>query len=76
MAGSTRNHRPHGRTIRCAGGYLAFLPAPLPSPIEWSGTLVTALSHADLAVGRLAGEGRRFPDPHLFTPSFVRREAV
>ena len=76
MAGSTRNRRPHGRTIRCAGGYRAFLPAPLPPPIEWSGSLVAALSHADLAVGRLAGEGRRFPDPHLFIRSFIRREAV
>ena len=76
MAGPTRNHRAHGRTIRCAGGYRVFLPAPLPPPIEWSGTLVAGLSHADLAVGRLAGEGRRFPDPHLFIRSFIRREAV
>ena len=76
MAGLTRNHRPYGRTIRCAGGYRAFLPAPLPPPIEWSGRLVAALSHADLAVGRLAGEGRRLPDPHLFVRSFIRREAV
>ncbi len=37
---------------------------------------MAALSHADLAVGRLAGEGRRFPDPHLFIRSFIRREAV
>ena len=55
MAGSTRNRRPHGRTVRCAGGYRAFLPAPLPPPIEWSSALAAALSHADLAVGRLAG---------------------
>ena len=37
---------------------------------------MAALSRADLAVGRLAGEGRRFPNPHLFIHSFVRREAV
>ncbi|MCY4310045.1 MAG: hypothetical protein OXC54_01835, partial [Rhodospirillaceae bacterium] len=35
-------------------------------------TLAVALSGADLAVGRLAGEASRFPDSHLF----VRREAV
>ena len=76
LAGPTRNHRVHGRTIRCAGGYRVFLPAPLPPPIEWSGTLVAGLSHADLAIGRLTGEGRRFPEPHLFIRSFIRREAV
>ena len=76
MAGSAKSSQPHGRTIRCSGGYRAFLPAPLPPPIEWNDTLVTALSRADLAVGRLAGEGSRFPDPHLFVRSFVRREAV
>ena len=76
MVGSAKNRQPHGRTIRCAGGYQAFLPEPLPPPIEWSGTLVSALSRADLAVGRLAGEGSRFSNPHLFIRSFVRREAV
>ena len=76
MAGSARDRHPHGRTIRCAGGYRAFLPAPLPPPIGWNDTLAAALSRADLAVGRLAGEGSRFPNPHLFIRSFVRREAV
>jgi len=76
MAGSNMNRQPHGRTIRCAGGYRAFLPAALPPPIGWNDALATALSRADLAVGRLAGEGRRFPNPHLFIRSFVRREAV
>ena len=27
-------------------------------------------------VGKLAGEGRRLPNPHLFIPPFVRRETV
>ena len=76
MAGSAGNRQPHGRTIRCPDGYRAFLPAPLPPPIGWGGALAAALSRADLAVGRLAGEGRRFPNPHLFIRSFVRREAV
>ena len=52
------------------------MPAPLPPPIEWDGALTAALSQADFALGRLAGEGRRFPNPHFFIRSFVRREAV
>jgi Fic family protein len=35
-----------------------------------------ALSKADQAIGRLAGEGRRLPNPHLLIRPFIRREAV
>ena len=70
------NRRPHGRIVRGSGGYNAFVPAPLPPPIAWDGELVAALSGADRAVGRLAGEGWRFPNPHLFISPFLRREAV
>jgi Fic family protein len=73
---SHRERQPHGRRIRCAGGYRAFVPDPLPPPIEWSGGLAAALSAADRAVGQLAGEGRRLPNPHLLIRPFVRREAV
>jgi Fic family protein len=38
--------------------------------------LAAQLSEADRAIGRLAGEGRRFANPHQFIRSFVRREAV
>jgi Fic family protein len=68
--------RPHGRLIRCPGGYRAYVPEPLPPPIDWSADLAAALSTADRAVGRLAGEGRRLPNPHLLIRPFVRREAV
>lgn len=68
--------QPHGRTVRCAGGYRAYVPGPLPPHIEWSAGLAAALSAADRAVGRLAGEGRRLPNPHLLIRPFVRREAV
>jgi Fic family protein len=57
-------------------GYTAYLPDPLPPAIEWSLNLVHALSDADRAVGRLAGEGRGLPNPHLLIRPFVRREAV
>jgi len=71
-----RTRQPHGRRIRVAGGYQAYLPEPLPPPIEWTAKLAAALSAADRAVGRLAGEGHRLPNPHLLIRPFVRREAV
>ncbi len=58
------------------GGYRAYLPAPLPPEIGWDPGLAMALSEADLAVGRLAGEGRRLPNPHILIRPFLRREAV
>jgi Fic family protein len=68
--------QPHGRTVRCPAGYRAYVPDPLPPRLAWSDALAAALSRADLAVGRLAGEGRRLPNPHLLLRPFVRREAV
>ena len=68
--------RPHGRLMRQPGGHAAFIPAPLPPPFAWDSELVAALSTADLAIGRLGGEGRRLPNPHLLVRPFVRREAV
>src|SRR3989442_14371526 len=67
---------PPGRRIRCASGYTAFVPDPLPPELEWTPTLVRALSDADRLIGRLAGEGGRLPNPHLLIRPFVRREAV
>lgn len=68
--------QPHGRWIRAPGGYRAYVPAALPLPIAWDASLAAALSAADRAVGRLAGEGRRLPNPHVLIRPFVRREAV
>lgn len=70
------NREPHGRRIRRPGGYRAYVPAPLPPTIVWDEGLAAALSRADRAIGRLAGEGRRLPNPHLLIRPFVRREAV
>src|SRR5437899_5389233 len=69
-------HQPPGRRIRRPGGDRAYVPEPLPPRFEWSAGLAAALSAADRAVGRLAGEGRRLPNPHLLIRPFVRREAV
>ncbi|MFQ5478289.1 MAG: Fic family protein [Candidatus Binatia bacterium] len=72
----TTKRQPHGQRVRCPGGYRAYVPAPLPPRITWNLGLVAALSAADRAVGKLAGEGRRLPNPHLLIRPFVQREAV
>ena len=71
-----RQRQPHGRLVNCPGGYRAYLPSPLPPPINWDESLTVRLSSADRAIGRLAGEGRRLPNPHLLIRPFVRKEAI
>ncbi len=68
--------RATGRQLRLPEGYEAFLPDPLPPELTWTSRLVNTLSAADRAIGQLAGEGRRLPNPHLLIRPFVRREAV
>ncbi len=65
-----------GRWIKTLAGYRAFHPEPLPPQLTWTPQLVRALSDADQLLGRLAGEGRRLPNPHLLIRPFVQREAV
>jgi Fic family protein len=62
--------------VKCPGGYSAFLPDPLPPKLEWTPSLLRALSDADRRIGRLAGEGGKLPNPHLLIRPFIRREAV
>jgi Fic family protein len=68
--------RSAGRIVKGPGGYSAFIPDPLPPKLEWTPSLVRALSDADRRIGRLAGEGGRLPNPHLLLRPFIRREAV
>ena len=66
-----------GRYVRQPTGYSAFIPAPLPpDPPLQLGPLVSILSKADLAIGRLDGVGRTLPNPDLFVAMYVRKEAV
>ena len=54
----------------------AFVPNPLPPPINWSNRTVGLLSHADWALSRLDGRGADLPDPHLLIGPMSTREAV
>jgi Fic family protein len=74
--GKTAAETPSGRWIQTLEGYRAFHPNTLPPKLDWTPRLVRVLSQADLLVGRLAGEGRRLPNPHVLIRPFVRREAV
>ena len=62
--------------IKTSTGYLAFVPAPLPPSLVYSGDLVLTLSRADAALSELSGLGRLLPNPHLLIAPYVRREAV
>ena len=70
------NKRNSGYKIRCSEGYSAFIPNPLPPEIKWTTRLSHALSDADRLIGKLAGEGKRLPNPHLLMRPFIKREAV
>jgi Fic family protein len=72
----SKTEKPSGKWISTPQGYRAFHPDPLPPALNWSPRLVRALSEADQVLGRLAGEGRRLPNPHLLIRPFIQREAV
>lgn len=65
-----------GRVIQTPQGYCAYLPQPLPPPIDFQLPLIRALSEADQAISELAGIARTLPNPHLLIGPFMRREAV
>lgn len=58
------------------GTYHAFLPAPIPRDVDLTAATVSALSLADMALGRLGGAGRLLPNPHILVSPYVVREAV
>jgi len=67
-----------GRYVKQASGYRAFIPSPLPPnpPIKLEGELLSLLSQADRALGRLDGSIQTLPNPDLFVAMYVRKEAV
>ncbi|MBV9624381.1 MAG: hypothetical protein JOZ14_10420 [Acidobacteria bacterium] len=44
--------------------------------IQWTQGFRIALASASALTGKLAGEGRRLPNPHILIRPFGRREAV
>ena len=67
--------KPAGKFIQCAG-YKAFIPDLLPPELNWTPRLIRSLSDADRLIGRLSGEGKQLPNPHLLIRPFIKREAV
>lgn len=70
-----------GRDISQLAGdlrYRAFIPKQLPPdpPIVFDAELLSLLSNADRALGRLDGIAEILPDPDLFVAMYVRKEAV
>jgi Fic family protein len=67
-----------GRYVKQLEGYRAFIPAPLPPspPIVYDDEMLTLLSRADRALGRLDGSTSTLPNPDLFVSMYVRREAA
>ncbi len=59
-------------------GYKAFIPRDLPPdpPVRYDEAMWTALSQADVALGRLDGSADNLPNPDLFVAMYVRKEAV
>jgi Fic family protein len=68
--------QPAGTFVRCPGEYQAFVPDRLPPELQFKPKLLRTLSDADRLLGKLAGEGRRLPNPHLLMRSFLKQEAV
>ena len=67
-----------GRAVSTGGAYayVAYVPAVLPMSLALDLSTVAALSTADLALGRLAGAGRRLLNPHLFVMPALVQEAL
>jgi Fic family protein len=65
-----------GRVIRTLAGYWAFIPAPLPPPLDWTPALVSQLAEAERNLSKLAGLAGTLPSPNLLIQPMLRREAV
>lgn len=67
-----------GAFIKQPQGYEAFVPSTLPPDpaVEVDAQMLSQLSAADQALGRLDGVIQTVPNPDLFVAMYVRREAV
>ena len=67
-----------GRYIQQSSSYKAFIPSPLPPdpPPLMDNKMMSLVSRADRALGRLDGSIQTLPDANLFVFMYVRKEAV
>ena len=65
-----------GRVVKVHTGFWAYVPDPLPPPLDVTWQLAGLAAEAHRQVGELAGLARTLPNPHLLIRPFVRREAV
>ena len=64
-----------GMAVWTTGGYPAFVPNPLPPPLDLA-LIITPLAEAQQKLGELSGTGRRLLNPYLFIRPLLGREAV
>ena len=67
-----------GVPVRQKGGYLAFVPKPLPPspPLRMNATISRDLAQAERALARLDGAAMTLPDIGQFIQLFTRKEAL
>ena len=77
LAGAQSSKRA-GHYVRQPTGYGAFVPNSLPfdPPMQMNEELISTLSKADQALGRLDASADILPNPDLFVHMYVRKEAV
>ncbi|MGD9537805.1 MAG: Fic family protein [Alphaproteobacteria bacterium] len=66
---------PCGRVVPTIKGAWAYVPHPLPPPLDYS-SLISILDRASMAVGELRGMGYAVPNPYLLIRPLQRKEAV
>ncbi len=73
-----KSHARAGLYVRQLEGYRAFEPVNLPPepPLALDTNLLSLLSAADTAIGRLDGLARTLPDAELCLAMYVRQEAL
>lgn len=72
-------HSQYGQPARRPGdkwGYWYYSPKPIPRRLELSAALISQLSEADAALGRLAGLGHLITDPGALIGPLLTREAL
>lgn len=67
-----------GTFIQRKEGYKAFVPEPFPPKdfIKWDNNLISLLSHADMAIGKLNAINELVPDVNFFILMYIKKEAA